>query len=324
MLRVNAERRRVGHQATLPITHLVEGYLTRDQIIALLREDPVRGPLGGEVIAEGDSGIRIGDQSMEVVRVPAHEMVDWEKMGVWGVLEASGARVQERLAEEHRTQGKARKVVVTAPTKGGDGIAHTLIVGYNEHAYDPGKHHVLTNESCTTKSALHVAEALRKKFGLSAISLTTVHAETGPEKRDLIARSGRVEDLALLGFQPQSTGSQGALTKLFPNVDVSAEAYRVPVTDGSVSDITFKVERRASLSRAWEVLVTSVQPDIWQVVQTIRSSVDLIGNPHDAVVARDTLTVIGRNLVRVRAGYDNAYAPARAALDAMAYVRAHS
>lgn len=324
ILRINAERRQRG-EAHLPITHLVEGYLNRDQIADLLRDDPVRGAYEGTIETPGQHTIRIDGENLEVIRQYVDEMVNWSALYVWGVLESSGARVREDLAQEHISPGGAKKVVVTAPAEGTEGIAQTLIMGYNEGSYDPALHHVLTNESCTTKSALHVAEALRKACGLHAISLTTVHAETGDEKRRLIAASATVNDLNKLGFMPKPTGSQGSLTKLFSDfhVHVSAEAYRVPVADGSVSDITFKVGRKTSLEEVRAVLDASVKENILEIVATIRHSSDLIGNMHDAVVAGDKIAVVDGDLVRVSVGYDNAYAPARAALDAMAYIWSH-
>jgi len=105
---------------------------------------------------------------------------------------------------------------------------------------------------------------------------------------------------------------------------VNAEAYRVPVADGSVSDITFKLDREASLDRVRELLEEFEDQQKWEVLQivdSIHSSVELIGNPHDAVVDGSKIAVIDGNIVRVRSGYDNAYGPARAALDAMHIVR---
>lgn len=319
IVRVNTLLKRTG-KPHLPITHLVEGFHTRERFLELLGNDPVRGPIGGEICTEGENRIHIDDQVLMWVQCPADKMVDWRSRGVWGVLEASGGRVKEELAQEHITHGNAAKVVVTAPTKGSD-IARSLIVGYNEEEYSPTEHHVLTNESCTTKSAVHIAGALQEAFGLRAISLTTVHAETGPERRNLIERSGKVEQLSALDFRPESTGSQGALAKLFPKTQVSAKAYRVPVPDASVSDITFKLGKKTTEQHVRAVLEEAVREGIWQIVESIRSSAELIGNLHDAVIARDEITVIDGNLARVRSGYDNAFAPARAALDAMQFVR---
>jgi glyceraldehyde-3-phosphate dehydrogenase type I len=314
ILRINAMR-----EEPLPITHLVEGFHTRDALVELLRNDPVRGSFPGEVGASGRDSIVINGKSMEFIQSGADKMVDWKDFGVWGVLESSGLRVQEESAMEHITDGGAEKVLVTAPTKGPK--AQTVIVGYNEDQYDPDGFPVATNESCTTKSALHPAHVLNQAFGLRAINLATVHAETGGEKRSLIERMGRVDSLAELGFNPQSTGSQGALSKLFPGVEVSAVAYRVPVTDGSISDIIFKLARRTSERNALKMLKESVKPGIWKIVEDIRSSTSLLNDDHDAVIDEGAFQMTDENLVRVRSGYDNAYAPARAALDAMAHMR---
>ena len=318
ILRNNAQRPK---EEQLTITQLVEGYLPRDQIIQLLQNDPVRGKFPVDVRSDGDYGIELGGNVLQVVHGQPDEMVNWKDLNVWGVLEATGARVKEELAQEHLTQGGAQKVLVTAPTKGDAGIAHTLIPGYNEGEYNPDEHDVVTNESCTTKSAIHITNALDKKFGVRGLSLTTVHAETGQEKRDLIASMGLVDDIRQLGFNPQSTGSQGALSKAFPHIDVSAEAYRVPTPDASVSDITFKLGKRTNLDAVQKCLEAAVREGIWEIVDSIRNSADLIGNPHDAVLDRSKIVLIDKNIVRVSLGYDNAYAPTRSAIDAMRHIR---
>jgi len=318
LLRQNAMR---PTESQVPISHLIEGHWSRDEIIALLQNDPVRGKFPVDVRSDGDNGIALGNNVLQVVRGQPDEMVNWKDLDVWGVFEATGARVQEEKAQEHLTLGHAQKVLVTAPTKGDAGIAHTLIPGYNEEEYRPDEHDVLTNESCTTKSAIHITKALNDKFGVRALSLATVHAETGKEKRDLIASMGLVDDVSQLGFNPQSTGSQGALSKAFPHIDVSAEAYRVPTPDASVSDITFKLGKRTNLAAVQECLEAAVREGVWEIVDAIRNSADLIGNPHDAVVDRSKIALIDKTLVRVSAGYDNAYAPTRSAIDAMRHIR---
>ena len=99
-----------------------------------------------------------------------------------------------------------------------------------------------------------------------------------------------------------------------------AVAYRVPVADGSVSDITFKLMKGTSTEEVRDVLENAIRDGIWEIVKSIKSSADIIGNTHDAVVERGQTVVIDQNIVCVRSGYDNAYAPARAALDAMQFV----
>lgn len=132
---------------------------------------------------------------------------------------------------------------------------------------------------------------------------------------------GLVDDIRLLGFKPQSTGSQGALSKAFPHMGVSAEAYRVPTPDASVSDITFKLGKRTNIAAVQECLEAAVREAIWEIVGSIPNSAVLIGNPHDAVVDRSKIVLIDNNIVRVSVGYDNAYAPTRSAVDAMRFMR---
>lgn len=306
----------------LPITEVADGYHTRDTLFQALQENPIRGLFPTHLKREEEDGIAIDNNRVSVRNTEGDGIPPWGE-DIWAVYEATGQRVQETLAQEHIGVGGVKKVLVTAPTKGDAGIAHTLIPGYNEHEYDPRKHNVLTNESCTTKSAIHVLKALDEHYGVKALSLTTVHAETGGEKRELIERGIDPATLREVGAKPRSTGSQGALSKLFPEVSVSAEAYRIPTADASITDMTFTLLKRCeSEEELIKVLeeAEALHPGIWQIVDGMRSSAEIIGNPHDAVVARDKIRRIDLNTVRVAAGYDNAYAPTRSANDAMRHM----
>ena len=319
LLRENATKEAADQ---LPINKITDGYHTRESLFVALHNNPVRGIFPTHLDRQGTENILIDNNVIAVQQMNDSSVPEWSE-DTWGVFEATGQRVQERLAQEHIGVGGVKKVLVTAPTKGDEGIAHTLIPGYNEAAYDPRKHDVITNESCTTKSAIHVLNALNEYYGVKALSLTTVHAETGGEKRELIQNGIDPAALNQVGAKPRSTGSQGALSKLFPEVKVSAEAYRIPTADASITDMTFKLLKRCESEEELIPVLEEAQampPGLWEIVDSIRSSAEIIGNPNDAVVARDKIRQLDVNTVRVAAGYDNAYAPTRSANDAMRYM----
>lgn len=211
----------------MPITTVAEEFFSPQQIAENIRHDPIYGALGIDVDVESDI-IGIGSDLIRIViRSGVKSTVDWKHHDVWSVLEATGQMVDVDKARTHITQGGAAKVIITAPSKGAP--AKSLIVGVNQQEYDPANDDVVDNASCTTKSAAHVVKALKENIGVHSISLATVHAETGPERRKLIQDSGLVQDISKLGFRPEKTGAQAALTKLLNSFKASRSTRRPTV-----------------------------------------------------------------------------------------------
>ena len=317
LLRRNAVLDREGKG--LPITIVAEEYLAPSQIADNVRDNPIYGSLKEDVQLQGFNKIKIGDRVIEIVRGGVDEKVDWSRYGVWSVLEATGQRVDTGKAREHIGWG-AQKVIITAPSKGSP--AKSLIVGVNEGTYDPATDDVVDNASCTTKSAAHIIKALHQQIGVHSVSLATVHAETGQERRSLIQKNGGVSDISRLGFRPEKTGAQVALTKLFPGVSVNAKAYRVPTPDASISDMTIRLHRAASVEEVRKIIQDAAELlGMMQLIDSpIVNSADLIGNPHDSVVCLNDIEMVMDDEVRVRSGYDNGFAPSNAALALQRYM----
>lgn len=303
----------------LPITVVAEEFLTLEQIVKNVKNDPIYGTLDEDVTAEGTDRIRIGNQLVQIVQGGVKQEVDWGRHNVWSVLEATGQRVEVDKARQHIQLGGAKKVIITAPSKGAP--AKSLIVGVNEESYDPNTDDVVDNASCTTKSAAHLIKALNAAIGVHSVSLATVHAETGPERRSLIQQSASVQVISKLGFRPEKTGAQAALTKLFPGVAVNAKAYRVPTPDGSISDMTIRLNRASSIDEVRDIIAAFAASKVVQLIeQPIVNSADLIGNYHDSVLSLQDIEMISADEVRVRSGYDNGFAPANAALELQRYM----
>ena len=324
ILRYIAEQERDGRRVP-PVTHIAEEFLTRDQIFDLLVNDPVRGRIVGVSAQKvGTDRIRIGQQEIVVLHGGVTNIIDWGRLEVWGVFEATGQRVDGAKAEEHISEGGGKKVLITAPAKG-EMPVKSLVVGFNEEEYQPEMHHVVENASCTTKSALHPLNALLHEVRIESVTLTTIHADTGPERRALIANRGRIEDFSKCGFRQESTGASKALQNLLPALEkkLNAFSYRVPVTDGSVSEIVVELGEPRSEDSVAQVLRDAQRQRIMQFLEgaVVTNSSELIGNPHDAVIFGGNLRADGR-LVHISSGYDNAYAPAAAAVDLMKYMAA--
>lgn len=319
LLRRNAMLDRDGKG--LAITTVAEEFFTAEQIADHVKHDPIYGELPETVARLNADCIQIGDRVIRIVFGGVKHPVNWAENGVWSVLEATGQRTDTDRAREHITQGWASKVIITAPSKGT--AVKSLIVGVNEREYDPGKDDVVDNASCTTKSVVHIIDALDRPptGGVHSVSLVTVHAETGEERRKLIQNSGQTNNISKHGFQPTTTGAQAALEKLFPRVIINAKAYRVPVPDGSISDMTIRLNCATAVEKVRRLIANCAHTWTLDLVEKpIAHSSDLIGNPHDAVVCLADIETIDEYTFRIRSGYDNGFAPAGAALALQGYM----
>ena len=136
----------------------------------------------------------------------------------------------------------------------------------------------------------------------------------------MIEKRGSVSDISRLGFRPEKTGAQVALSKLFPGVMINAKAYRVPTPDGSISDMTIRLNEAMSIEQVRAIISEAAKLGGILLSNSILNSADLIGTPHDSVVCLDDIEMIGNDAVRIRSGYDNGFAPSNAALALQRYM----
>jgi glyceraldehyde 3-phosphate dehydrogenase len=273
----------------------------------LLKYDSVHGLFPGQVSHE-DHAILVNGQAMQFSSEKEPANIPWGRAGVEVVIESSGALRGRKDAAGH-LQGGARKVLISAPS---DDVDVTLVPGVNDAQYDPAQHHVLSMASCTTNSLAPVAKVLMQHFGIARLLMTTVHAYTTSQSiLDKPTRKRRRGRAGALSMIPTSTGAAQATALVLPELagKVDGMAIRVPVPDGSVTDIVAQLERSTSAqeinARLREAAACPPLQGILALSDDELVSVDIIGNPHSSIVDAPSTMVLGGTMAKVLAWYDN-------------------
>ena len=252
--------------------------------------------------AEGERRILV-TQEKDPANLP------WKDLGIDVVVESTGLFTDYDKAKAHIKAG-AKHVVISAPAKG-DGAGETILLGVNEEKF--GTCEVTSNASCTTNASSPVIAILDETLGVEKAILNTVHSYTasqgivdGPNKKDF--REGRA---AAQNIVPSSTGAAIAVTKAFPKLDnlFDGVAIRVPTPAGSIADITFISKRNTTTEEVNEILKKASQEDRWKTIFAVTEeelvSSDIIGLPYASIADLKMTRVVGGNLVKVLAWYDN-------------------
>jgi glyceraldehyde 3-phosphate dehydrogenase len=271
----------------------------------LLARDSVYGRLGRDLkVSEGE--ILVDGVPLRYVSEKDPENLPWKALEVDVVVEATGRFRTRELAANHLTAGASR-VVVSAPCKGADA---TLVLGVNEHSFDPSQHLVVSNASCTTNCLAPMIKVLDDTFGVEQGFITTVHAYTGDQVLvDGPHKDPRRARAAAINIVPTSTGAARATGLVLPSVDgrLDGSALRVPIPDGSITDLVAWLRtpvtteeindafRRAAITNLAGILEFSEEPLV---------SADIVGNPASCVFDSG-LTMTGGQMVKVYGWYDN-------------------
>jgi glyceraldehyde 3-phosphate dehydrogenase len=272
----------------------------------LLKHDSVHGTFRPEVLSKGESIFVDG----RPVRVSAHKdpgSLPWRELGVDVVVESTGRFTDRAGAGKHLEAG-ARKVVITAPAKDPD---VTVVLGVNEGAYDPARHHVVSNASCTTNCLATVARVLLDRFGIRRGYCTTVHAYTNDQNiHDFPHKDLRRARAGALSMIPTTTGAARAVGLVLPSLKGKLDglAIRVPTPNVSVVDLTAELERPASVeavNEAFRAAAAGPLRGILAYTDEPLVSVDFNGDAHSSVVDGPSTAVIDGQLVKVLAWYDN-------------------
>jgi len=272
----------------------------------LLKYDSVHGIFKPEVVAKGDA-IFVDGRPIRVSAQKDPAALPWKDLGVDVVVESTGVFRDKAGAGKHLQAG-AKKVVITAPAKDPD---VTLVLGVNEAAYDPAKHHVVSNASCTTNCLATVTKVLLDRFGVRRGFMSTVHSYTNdqpihdfPHKDLRRARAGAVSMI------PTTTGAATAVGLVLPTLKGKLDgiAIRVPTANVSVVDLTAELEKPASaeaVNDAFRAAAAGPMKHILAYTDEELVSIDFNGNPHSAIVDGPSTALIEGNLVKVLAWYDN-------------------
>jgi glyceraldehyde 3-phosphate dehydrogenase len=271
----------------------------------LLRYDSTFGVLDGEVRAT-DAGLSVDGREIRVTAERDPAALPWRELGVQVVVESTGLFTEREKAARHLEAG-ARKVVISAPAKGED---ITIVMGVNDGDYDPARHHVVSNASCTTNCVVPMAKVLHDAFGIVRGFMTTCHAYTNDQNLlDLPHKDLRRARAAAINIVPSSTGAAKATALAMPEMKgrLDGIALRVPVPDGSITDLVCVLEREATVAevnRAFAEAAESSLKGILQYTEDPIVSSDIVGNPHSCIF--DALsTMANGTLVKVLGWYDN-------------------
>lgn len=271
----------------------------------LTKYDSVHGRFPGEVRVEGAS-IVIDGTPIAVLSERDPAALPWGDLGVDVVVESTGFFTERDKAAKHLEAG-ARKVIISAPAKNED---ITIVMGSNEGDYDPQQHHVISNASCTTNSVVPMAKVLHESFGIAQGLMTTVHAYTGDQRiHDAPHEDLRRARAAAVSIIPTTTGAAKAAALALPELKgrLDGMALRVPIPDGSVTDLTLLLEREVTVAEINAAMRAAAEGPLKGILEYCEDpivSIDIVGNPHSCVF--DSLaTMASGRLVKVLGWYDN-------------------
>jgi glyceraldehyde 3-phosphate dehydrogenase len=272
----------------------------------LLKYDSSYGQYRGEVEAAEDS-IVVDGKKVKVLAERDPAKIAWQDYGVEIVIESTGLFTDATKAAAH-LEGGAKKVIISAPAKNED---ITIVLGVNEEQYDPARHRIISNASCTTNCIAPVVKVLHQSFGVSKGLMTTIHAYTNDQRLlDQFHKDLRRARSAAVSLVPTTTGAAKAVTMVIPELrgKIHGMAFRVPVPTVSAVDFVADLESEVSVDEVNRALQSAAEGSlkgILEYCEELLVSVDFKGNPASSIVDALSTMVIGGNMVKVLAWYDN-------------------
>ena len=288
----------------------------------LLKYDSVHGIYAGEVQATSDALI-VDGREIKVFAEKDPAALPWGKLGVEIAIESTGRFTDRANAAKHLTAG-ARKVIISAPGKGED---LTIVMGVNEAAYDPASHHVISNASCTTNCLAPVAKVLLENFGISKGLMTTIHSYTNDQQiLDLPHSDLRRARAAAVSMIPTTTGAAKAVALVLPQLKgkLDGMAVRVPTPNVSLIDLVVNTEKETSAVEVNAALAAAAAGPLQGYLEYCAAplvSIDFNGNRSSSIVDSLMTTVIGGNMVKVMAWYDNEAGYSNRIVDLVLFLR---
>jgi glyceraldehyde 3-phosphate dehydrogenase len=287
----------------------------------LFKWDSTYGPFAGDVTTE-DKDFVVNGKKITVFAEREPAAIPWNTEGVDIVVESTGFFTDATKAVAHREHG-VKKVIISAPAKKED---LTIVLGVNEKAYDPAKHHVISNASCTTNGLAPIAKVLFDRFGIQKGLLTTIHAYTNSQKlQDTAAKDLRDARAAAENIVPSATGAARAVGLVIPELvgKFSGMAFRVPTATVSVVDFTALLERDTTveeINAAVKEYADGPMKGIVEYTELPLVSMDLKGNSHSSIFSAMDTVAVGGNFVKVVSWYDNEWGYACRVGDLITYI----
>jgi len=298
--------------------------LGNTEILAhLLKYDSIYGKFDGEINTK-DNGIEINGKLIEFFSQVNPKNIAWGKLDIDVVIESTGVFNTREGSSKHLEAG-AKKVIISAPAKDPD---LTVVFGVNEQLYDANKHNIVSNASCTTNSLAPPVKVLNENFGIEKGFMTTIHSYTGDQRiLDFPHKDLRRARAASVSIIPTTTGAAKAVSLVIPEMKgkIDGLAIRVPTPDGSLTDFTCLLKRDITKEKLNNVLKEASNTYLKGIMQYSEEplvSVDIIGNPHSAIIDGLSTKVIGDqgNLVKIFSWYDNEWGYSCRIIDLVNYM----
>ena len=296
--------------------------LTNAETLAhLLKYDSILGNLKADISAKGDR-ITVNKDEFQVLSVKDPAQLPWKDLGVDVVFESTGLFTDREPAAKHLAAG-AKKVVITAPAKKPD---ITVVLGVNADKYDPARHHLISNASCTTNCLAPIAKVLHETFGIRKGWMTTVHSYTNDQQLlDLPHKDLRRARAAALSIIPTTTGAASAVGEVLPELKgrLDGIAMRVPTANVSVVDLVAQLGKKTTadeVNAAFRAAAAGPLKGILHVEDAPLVSIDFRGNPHSSIVDSAYTKMMDGDFLKVMAWYDNEWGYSNRCVDLLRYM----
>ncbi len=287
----------------------------------LLKYDSVLGRIPVEVVAGADS-ITVGGKEIKVFATKDPSQLDWDSVGAQIVIESTGKFTDAKEACKH-IRGSVKKVIISAPAKNED---VTIVLGVNDGMYDPAKHNILSNASCTTNCLAPVVKVIHDNFGILKGSMTTIHSYTNDQNvLDFPHKDLRRARAAALNMIPTTTGAAKAIGLVMPQLKGKLDGYsmRVPTPDVSAVDLVAILEKPTTteaVNAALKVAAEGPMKGILAYTEDPVVSTDMLHNPNSSIIDAQMTKVLDGNLLKILAWYDNEWGYSCRVVDLIAFL----
>jgi glyceraldehyde 3-phosphate dehydrogenase len=287
----------------------------------LLKYDSILGAFNRDVKAAPD-GLTVEGKPVKMFTSKSPAEIPWQDLGVDLVVESTGVFTDKEKAAGH-LRGSVKKVIISAPAKGED---ITIVLGVNERLYDPAKHHVISNASCTTNCVVPMAKIIHEKFKIVRGYMTTIHSYTNDQRLlDLSHKDLRRARAAALSLIPSSTGAAKTVGVVFPELKgrIDGTSIRVPTPNVSIVDLSCQVETATTVeevNQAFKAQAEGLLKGILQYNTELLVSKDFNGNPHSSIFDSTMTAVIDKQLIKAFGWYDNEWGYSNRVIDLIEFI----
>ncbi len=296
--------------------------ITSPEVLAhLLKYDSTMGNLSNDIQA-GEDWISVDGRKIKIFAERDPAKLDWKSVNVSVVVESTGLFTKAEDARKH-LRDTVKKVIISAPATNED---ITIVLGVNQGKYDPAKHHIISNASCTTNCLAPLAKVIHGKFGIISGSMTTIHSYTNDQRiLDLPHKDIRRARAAAVNMIPTSTGAAKALKLVIPELDGKLDGFslRVPTPDVSVVDLVAFVEKKTSVAEVNATLKEAADGPLKNILGYESKELvshDYLGDARSSIVDAPMTRVIGGNCVKVISWYDNEWGYSNRVVDLVSFV----